>query len=1120
MDVGGWLRRLGLEQYEAVFRDNKIDDTVLRNLTAEDLKELGVGFVGHRRKLLDAIAALRAEVSAPAPLSHAPPKTRKAAKDTAERRQVTVMFSDLVGSTSLSARMDPEDLREVISAYQTCVADTVRRFGGFVAKYMGDGVLIYFGYPQAHEDDAERAVRAGLEAIAAVRALKFSVPLQARVGIATGLVVVGDLIGSGVAQERGIIGETPNLAARLQAMADPNAVIVAESTRRLLGNLFELKDLGPREIKGIPGCIGAWAALRPSLAEGRFEALHAGGLTELIGRQEELELLLRRWSKAKTGQGQVVLLSGEPGIGKSRLSAAVMERLAFEPHTRLRYFCSPHHQDSALQPIIAQLERAARFEREDTPEAKLEKLAALLASVAPPPEDEALLAELLLLPTEGRFPPLSLAPQEKKEKTFEALLRQLQGLARQFPVLMIFEDAHWSDPSSREVFDHVVDRVRGLPILLVVTFRPEYAPPWVGLAHVTTLTLNRLDRAEGIALVRRIAGNKDLPDEIVDEIVERTDGVPLFVEELTKSALESAANDEGASFVARAPHPALAIPATLHASLMARLDRLGPWAKEIAQIGATIGRDFSYELLAAVADRRDAELHAALDQLADAGLVFRRGTPPQATYLFKHALLQDAAYATLLRKPRRDLHARVARGLAEWFPEKIEARPELLAHHCAEAGAIDEAAMYWGKAAQLAIRRSAMIEARNQLTRALSLLGTLAETPEWSRLELDLQVALGGTLIATRGWAAPETGFAFARALELCERLRDTSQLLPTLYGQYVFHLVRAELRASHEVAQRALDAAQSTHDAAALVIGHRSVGISLIHLGKLDAARAHLEQAIGHYDPDTHRDLAFRYAYDPLVACKGYLASLTLTQMGYLDQALRRIDEAIAYAETLSHRPSTAFALLHACYCHFFRRDEGLLRQRAAALIAECSKQGFAFWLAGGGIYAGWSKVEGGDIEAGLRQLRDGLAKWRAAEASLLMPMHLVVLAEACLRAGQANDALAAVTEALACVERSEERVFDAQVHRCYGDVLLAQSDRNAAEAEGSYRHALEIARGQNARLLELRAASSLARLWRDQGKHGKARDLLAPVYGWFTEGFDTLDLKQAESLLDELAE
>ncbi|OKO70101.1 adenylate/guanylate cyclase domain-containing protein [Bradyrhizobium sp. NAS96.2] len=1118
MDVGGWLRRLGLEQYEAVFRDNKIDDTVLPNLTAEDLRELGVGFVGHRRKLLDAIAAFRAEAGALAPLSDAPPESRQAAKDAAERRQVTVMFSDLVGSTSLSARMDPEDLREVISAYQACVADSVRRFDGFVAKYMGDGVLIYFGYPQAHEDDAERAVRAGLETIAAVRALKLSVPLQARVGIATGLVVVG-LIGSGEAQECGIIGETPNLAARLQAMAEPNAVVVAESTRRLLGNLFDLKDLGPQELKGIPGRIRTWVALQPSLVEGRFEALHAGGLTELIGRQEELELLLRRWSKAKTGQGQVVLLSGEPGIGKSRLTAAVIERLACEPHTRLRYFCSPHHQDSALYPIIAQLEWAAGFAREDTPEAKLEKLAALLAPAAPPPEDETLLAELLSLPIERRFPPLSRTPQERKDETFEALRRQLEALARQHPLLMILEDAHWSDPSSRELFDHVVDRVRGLPILLIVTYRPEYAAPWVGQANVTTLTLNRLDRTEGVALVRRIAGNKHLPDEIVAEIVERTDGVPLFVEELTKSALESGANEGGAGFIGRARHPALAVPATLHASLMARLDRLGPLVKEIAQIGATIGRDFSYELLAVVAGRSDAELHVPLDQLGDAGLVFRRGTPPQATYLFKHALVQDAVYATLLRKPRQDLHARVARGLTERFPEEVEARPELLAHHSAEAGAIDEAAVYWGKAAQLAIRRSAMVEARTQLTRALLLLGTLPETPERSQLELDLQVALGGTQIATRGWAAPETGAAFARALELCGRLRDTSQLLPALYGQYLFHLVRAELRASHEVAQRALGAAQRTHDAAALVIGHRSVGISLIHLGKLDAAREHLEHAIGLYDPATHRDLAFKYAYDPVVACKGYLASLTLTQMGYLDQALQRIEEAIAYAERLAHPPSRAFALLHACYCHFFRRDERLLRQRAAALIAECSKQGFAFWLAGGGIYAGWSKVQGGYVEAGLKQLREGLAKWRAAEAALLMPMHLVVLAAACLRAGRANDALAAVTEALAYLKRSEERVLDAQVHRCYGDVLLAQSDRNAAEAEGSYHHALEIARGQNARLLELRAASSLARLWRDQGKHGKARDLLAPVYGWFTEGFDTLDLKQAKALLDELA-
>ena len=581
---------LGLEQYEAAFRENKIDDTVLPSLTAEDLKDLGVGFVGHRRKLLDAIAALRAQASAPTPpLSDAPLAIDKAAKDTAERRQVTVMFSDLVGSTALSARMDPEDLREVISAYQKCVAEAVRRCGGFVAKYMGDGVLVYFGYPQAHEDDAERAVRAGLQLIAAVTALKSPVLLQTRVGIATGLVVVGDLIGSGEAQERGIIGETPNLAARLQGIAEPNMVVIAEGTRRLLGNLFEFEELGAKNLKGIAGPVRAWAALRASSAEGRFEALHTADLTALVGRDEELELLLRRWSEAKSGEGQVVLLSGEAGIGKSRLTAALLERLSGEAHTRLRYFCSPQHTDSAFYPIIGQIERAAGLAHDDKAQAKLDKLDAVLAQTSTSTEDAALFAEMLSLPNDGRYPALDAAPEQRRQRTLEALTLQLAELARQQPVLRIFEDAHWTDPTSLEVLGRTVDRIKTLPVLLIVTFRPEFDAPWVGQSHVTSLTLNRLGEREAAAIIARLAGNKALPADVLAEIVERTDGIPLFVEEMTKAVLEAESEGAARRTAAAVPSPALAVPASLHASLMARLDRLGP-AKEVAQVGAVIGR--------------------------------------------------------------------------------------------------------------------------------------------------------------------------------------------------------------------------------------------------------------------------------------------------------------------------------------------------------------------------------------------------------------------------------------------------------------------------------------------------------------------------------------------------
>jgi class 3 adenylate cyclase len=843
MDLADWLRGLGLEQYEDAFRDNEIDWKVLPSLTADDLKEIGVVPVGHRRRLLDAIAAL-GQGEGP---RETPPAS---ASGEAERRQLTVMFCDLVGSTPLSARLDPEDLREVIGAYHRCCADLVSEAGGFVAKYMGDGVLAYFGYPLAHEHDAEHAVRAGLALVEAAPKLTTAagVPLQVRVGIATGLVVVGDLIGAGAAQEQAVVGETPNLAARLQALAEPGAVVIADGTRRLLGNLFELKDLGTRDLKGIARPARAWAALRARSVGSRFDALHPTGLTALVGREEESELLLRRWSRAKTGEGQVALLSGEAGIGKSRLTAALLERLASEPHMRLRYFCSAQRADSAFHPIIGQMERAAGLAYDDKSQAKLDKLDALLAQTSTSPEDAALFAEMLSLPNDGRYPALELTPEQRRQRVLEALMSQLAGLARRQPVLMILEDAHWIDPTSLEVFGRIVDRIKTLPALLIVTFRPDFNAPWVGQSHVTSLMLNRLGEREAAAIIACLVGNQALPADVLAEIVERTDGIPLFVEEMTKAVLEAESEGAARHTVAAVPAPALAVPASLHASLMARLDRLGP-AKEVAQIGSAIGREFSHALLHSVVRKPETELGSALDRLVQAGLLSRQGVPPQASYLFKHALVQDAAYGTLLREPRRALHARIAETLESRFAETAENQPEILAHHCTEAGQIEKAAGLWGKAGQQSLARSALVEAAVQLTRALDQIATLPGTAALRRERIKLQVALITPHIHVKGHAAAETKAAAEQArslIEQAEALGEPSEdpllLFSVLYAFCSANFVAFNGDVCRDLAAQFLALAKKQRATVPLMVGHCRMGMSLLATGDIAEGRGHFD--------------------------------------------------------------------------------------------------------------------------------------------------------------------------------------------------------------------------------------------------------------------------------------
>ena len=861
-DVGAWLRNLGLEQYEMAFSKNAIDEPILPSLTAEDLKDLGVAVVGHRRKLLNAIAALHAEAPAP----DVPAIIDRLTKENAERRQVTVMFGDLVGWTALSARMDPEDLREVITVYYKCVAEIIRRFGGFVAQYLGDGVLVYFGYPVAHEDDAERAVRAGLELITAVGRLKTQALLQTRIGIATGLVVVGDLIVSSGSRERGIVGETPNLAARLQAIAEPDTLVIAESTRTLLGNLFELQDLGTTYLKGIDGPVQAWTALQASSVDSRFEALHAGDLASLVGREEESELLLRRWSKAKTGEGQVVLLSGEAGIGKSRLTAAFLQRLTGEPHTRLRYFCSPQHNDAALYPIIRQIGRAAGLAHDDSLQVKLDKLDAMLAQTSTSVEDAALITEMLSLPNDGRYPARELSSEQRRQRTLEALIYQMIALTRRNPVLVIFEDAQWMDPTSLELLGALVQQIRTLGALLIVTFRPEFEAPWIGRAHVTSLTIKRLSDREIERIINDLIGNKPLQADVRRNIIERADGIPLYAEEMTKAVLE-ADSGVGPSGPPSAPlSPSLHVPASLRASLMARLDRLGP-AREIAQIGSVIGREFGYELLRTVAVApntmlQGSELQSALDRLTDSELVYRRGMPSLATYIFKHALVRDAAYNMLLRNRREELHTAIAQALEEGFPGIVESEPELLAYHYGQAERnptnVVKALKYLSVARERARSRSALGEAVSHIERALQLIVTLPEDQNRKPQQLELQIALVGTLQQQRGYAHPDVFAACAKALGLLDDVGDPEMHLAVHYLSFAAHYVDGQSAKMLDDAKAFLTIARQQRASTPTATGHRVLGNRLVgtaHLiaGNIREATTKLHEALAGYDRIEH---------------------------------------------------------------------------------------------------------------------------------------------------------------------------------------------------------------------------------------------------------------------------
>jgi class 3 adenylate cyclase/predicted ATPase len=1127
-DIGQWLDSLGLGQYAEAFEDNAVAWATLPELDHELLKEVGVKPVGHRVTILKAIQLLGSEGdSAPDQQEKLSRSQQPTPTGEAERRQLTVMFCDLVGSTALSTKLDPEDMREVITAFQDASREAIQQYAGFIARYMGDGMLVYFGYPQAHEDDAERAVRAGLAIVRSMAELNAGIGkhheavLAVRVGVATGPVVVGDIVGEGAAEEAAVIGETPNLAARLQAVAEPNQVVVASATHQLLGSSFEYEDLGMHELKGIAQAVRAWRAVREHDTHSRYEARRIGGRSPLLGRQEELGLLLRSWEASKERHGQAVLIQGEAGIGKSRLVDALREQIRGQNYVWVAHRCSPYHTNSTLYPIIEHLKRVLGWKPEDGAAEKLEKLEAGLAGQSLPlAEVIPLYAELLSLPLpEGRYQPSNLDPKQKREATLDAIAAWLLEMAEQTPVLNLFEDLHWADPTTLELLAIYLEQSPTVSMMNVLTYRPDFVPSWSMHSHMIPITLNRLERPEVEALIEYKASGKQVPPAVVEHIVAKSDGVPLYVEELTKTILESEfLHEEKNRYTLAGELSEIAIPATLQDSLMARLDRL-PTLREVAQMGSVLGREFAYEMLRAVVGLEEPQLQSGLEQLVADELLYQRGRLPRSRYIFKHALIQDAAYQSLLKRTRQQYHLQVGRLLEERFPETVEAHPELLAHHYTEGGAAKEAIIAWHKAGELARSRAANQEAVTHLSNGLSVINSLPDDQERARYELKLQVSLGGVYLQIKGHSASEVEVAFARARDLCGRIGDAPELVPTLFGLWRTSVVQMEkIERPKEIAAQLLRHATDETDPVPYVVAHYAAGFTCLARAEFSVAREHFREGIRRYAP-ADRDTAevYRFGQDPGAACLCYLA-VTDWALGYPDSARERAREGLALVEKLDDPFSLAYALAFTSWVDQLQDNRKGIMEKAGESIRLATEKGFPYWLSIGKVMQGWGEAVTNPVSATIQSLRDRVADHRALGTNLFMPNFLGLLGDAALRANLTDACGAALDEAEVFVRRTGERWWETEIHRLQGDLLVARNG-NCAEAEGRFEQALKIAREQQAKSLELRAAMSLCRSWQQRGKRDEAQDLLAPIYNWFTEGFDTSDLKEAKALLDSLA-
>ena len=1115
-----WLDERGLAQYAEVFEANDIDFDVLHTLTDQDLQALGVS-LGNRKRVLEALkpTAPTEGTTGNVPVSEKSSPVEESITSSGERRQLTVMFCDLVGSTALSEKLDPEELRSLLHNYRTVCGEVIGKYDGFVARYVGDGILTYFGWPKAHEEDAERALRAALEIIQAVKRASTSEVLSVRIGIATGPVVVGEQAGVGD-QSKLAIGSTPNLAARLQGLASADQIVIASSTRHLVRNAFDLTDLGEHELKGISEPVHAWRVIAVGTAASRFEAAAHGVVIPLIGREQELGLLIDRWQQAQQGEGQVVLLSGEPGIGKSRVMSTLRERLAAQGAQALRFQCSPYHINSAYYPSIDNFERVLKFDRNESQEAKLDKLETLIVTrYGCPISDIRFIASLLSIPYEERFGVLPMTPQKFKDETLRTLVDLTAAAAAKHPRVMLYEDAHWADPTSLEVLDLLIDRVKAIPLLIVLTHRPEFQSRWSQQGHVTALNLSKLTRPQSTSIVDTLTGSKELPAGLLDQILNKTDGVPLYVEELTKSILESRELTEvGDRYDYAGAARSVTIPTTLRDSLMARLDRFAP-VKEIAQIGAAIGREFGYELLAAVAPHSQIDLDHALNQLTESGLAFRRGTPPEATYVFKHALVQDAAYDSLLKSRKQTLHAKIAHVIEQRFPRTKDTEPQVLAHHFTAAGETESAIPLWHKAGKLALEKMALTEAVAHLSTTLGVNERLPASTERDRTELDVRLLLGTANLMHSGWATIEIPRALEPARALALRLGERAKLLAVLYYIWFHHAMRCEYPQSLQAVDEIDAIARSGEDSSAYVIARLVEAWTQGLMGNFVHAQQATDRLLQAYDVEKHGHLVHTLGHDPKCGVLSW-AGHWLYALGYPDRARQAALEQLEGSRRLGHAFNLSWALTGGTLALLMRGETALALEWAAEAHGIARDHALTYVAAFSVPWVeGLALILQRDDANGYPKLARACNLWQGQGALHTVPFQYLHLAQALIALMRFDEAKALLNKALELIERTGHRIDEAEVHRVLGELLRQQPVPDLDSAESAFLRALEVARAQEAKGFELRAAMGLARLWRSRGRGKEARELLAPIYGWFTEGFDTKDFKEAKALLEELA-